>query len=153
MAYFVVNGSQIRCSMACSLPPGVPVPKAPSYPPSTIFSSLIVLPTNKVISGNQPVATVSVGDSQIIPFQLSCMSQSNPTVISASATATAAAAGAPMFVPAPCTPIPAGPQWNPGCQKCRIARKFALNNSSKLNCTMGGTIEIIQTSAMRAKIP
>lgn len=151
MPYFVVNGSQIKCSMACALPPGAPVPKAPSYPPGA-FSSLVVPPANKVMSGHQPIATISVADSQILPFPTSCMSQSNPTVISTSAAATSAALGTPMFVPAPCTPIAAG-LWNPGCQKCRISGKPALNNSSKLNCMMGGVIEIVQISATKVKIP
>lgn len=141
----IVNGSLIKCSMACSLPPGVPVPQAPSYPPG-IPGNLVVSPANKVMSGNQPIATIM--DNQILPFQLSCMSQSNPTVQSASKTATIAAGGTPMFVPAPCVPTITSP-WSPGCQNCMIANKNLLNSTSKLECSMGGTIEIVSTSAMK----
>lgn len=149
MANPVVNGSIIKCSMACSLPPGAPVPKAPSYPPGPP-ASFIVNPSNKVMSGNQAVATIM--DNQILPFQMSCMSQSNPTVQAASQAATASAAGVPMFVPAPCTPTIAGP-WSTGCQKCMISKKNLLNNTSKLMCSMGGTIEVVSTPAMKVKVP
>ena len=153
MSYFVVNGSTLKCSMACSLPPGAPVPRAPSYPPGTP-GGVIVLPSNKVMSGNQPVATINVEDTQVLPFVMSCMSQSNPTVVSASAAATSAAMGTPMFVPAPCTPSFApGSKWISGCPKCRISGKLVLNNTSKLNCMLGGTIEVIQTPSMKVKIP
>ena len=149
MANPVVNGSMIKCSMACSLPPGAPVPKAPSYLPGPP-ASFMVPPSNKVMSGNQPIATIM--DNQILPFQMSCMSQSNPKVQIASQTATAAAAGTPMFVPAPCTPTIAGP-WSTGCQNCMIAKNNLLNNTSKLTCSMGGTIEVVSTPAMKVKVP
>jgi len=149
MANPVVNGSIIKCSMACLLPPGVPVPRAPSYPPG-LPANFMVFPKNRVLSGNQPVATVM--DTNILPFQMSCMSQSNPTVQSASAAATAAALGTPMFVPAPCIPSILG-MWSPGCQKCRISKSNMLNSSSKLSCAMGGTIEVVSTPAMMVKIP
>ena len=145
----VVNGSIIKCSMACLLSPGTTVPKAPSYPPgppaSFIFNS-----SNKVMSGNQAVATIM--DNQIAPFQASCMSQSNPTVQAASQAATVAAAGSPMFVPAPCTPVIAGP-WSTGCQNCMISKTNLLNNTSKLVCSMGGTIEVVSTPAMKVQVP
>ena len=145
----VVNGSMIKCSMACSLPPGTPVPKAPSYPPG-LPGNFIVPPTNKVMSGNQPVANIM--DNKILPFQMSCMSQSNPTVQAASASATAAALGTPMFVPAPCTPVITAP-WSPGCATCKLSKNNLLNSSSKLSCTMGGTIEIVSTPAITVKVP
>lgn len=148
MANPVVNGSMIKCSMACALPPGAPVPRSPSYPPGPP-ANFLVPPTNRVMSGNKPVATIM--DNVILPFQMSCMSQSNPTVQAASTAATAAAFGTPMFVPAPCTPIVG--MWSPGCQKCRISKKNMLNSTSKLTCAMGGTIEIVSTPAMMVKIP
>ena len=153
MANPVVNGSLIKCDKACSLPPGVPIPRAPSYPPG-IPGNLIVPPANRVMSGNQPVATIMDNKLflNIFPFQFSCMSQSNPTVQTASAAATAAAMGTPMFVPAPCIPTIAAP-WSSGCTKCKISNQNILNSSSKLKCMMGGSITVVNTSAIRVKIP
>ncbi|MCL2312809.1 MAG: DUF4280 domain-containing protein [Firmicutes bacterium] len=144
----VINSSHIKCSSSCGLPPGVPIPKAPSYPPG-IPGQLLVSPANKVFSNNQCVANIS--DNKIVPFQLSCQSQVNPTVQSASIAATAAALGAAMFVPAPCTPVIAGP-WSPGSPKCLINNKPILDNTCKLICSMGGTIEIINTLAVTVKV-
>ena len=149
MANPIVNGSMIKCSMACSLPPGAPIPKAPSYSPG-MPGTLMVSPANKVFSSNQPIATIM--DNNVLPFQMSCMSNSNPTVQASSQAATAAAMGTPMFVPAPCTPTIASP-WSPGCSKCKISNKSMLNSGSKLTCSMGGTIEIVNTPAMKVKIP
>lgn len=149
MANPVVNGSLIKCSMACALPPGTPVFRMPTYPPGAP-ANFNVPSGNRVMSGKQPIANIM--DNNILPFQMSCMSQTNPTVISGSAAATAAALGTPMFVPAPCTPTITGP-WSPGCIKCKLAKNNMLNNSSKLFCAMGGTIEIVNTSAMMVKIP
>lgn len=153
MANPVVNGSLIKCDQACSLPPGVPIPKAPSYPPG-MPGNFMVLPANKVMSGNQPIATIMDNKPfvNVTPFQMSCMSQSNPTVQSASASATAAAMGTPMFVPAPCIPSIPGP-WSSGCATCKIANQNLLNSSSNLKCVMGGTITVVNTSAMQVKVP
>ena len=153
MANPIVNGSLIKCDKSCSLPPGAPVPKAPTYPPG-LPGNFIVLPVNRVMSGNQPVATIMDNKPfvNITPFQMSCMSQTNPTVQAASASATAAAMGTPMFVPAPCIPSIAGP-WSSGCATCKIAKQNLLNSPSKLKCMMGGTITIVSTSAMKVKVP
>ena len=71
MANPVVNGSLIKCDQACSLPPGVPVPKAPSYPPG-MPGNFTVIPANRVMSGNQPVATIMDNKPfvNITPFQV-----------------------------------------------------------------------------------
>lgn len=149
MANPVVNNSLIKCSMACSLPPGTPVPRAPSYP-TGLPANFIVPPKNRVMSGNQPIANVM--DINILPFQMSCQSQTNSAVVVASAQATAAALGTPMFVPAPCTPTISGP-WTFKCPKCQLGKNTVLDNTCKLFCTMGGTIEIVNTSAMMVNVP
>ncbi len=153
MANPVVNGSLIKCDKSCSLPPGVPVLKAPSYP-NGAPGNLIVLPINKVMSCNKPVATIMDNKPlvNITPFKMSCMSQTNPAVQIASASATAAAMGTPMFVPAPCIPSIISP-WSSGCDACKISNQKLLNSSSKLKCMMGGTITIANTSAIKVKVP
>lgn len=42
MANPIVNGSIIKYSMACSLPPGAPIPKTPSYPPDAFHSHSVL---------------------------------------------------------------------------------------------------------------
>jgi hypothetical protein len=152
MANPVVNASTVKCSMSCSLPPGVPNPKAPSYPLGLV-GQFLVPPLNMVNIGGAPVANIMDTTGKIVfPPSNSCQSQTNPAVIAASNAATAAAMGTPMFVSAPCTPLFVGP-WTPGSVTCMLAGKPMLNNSSKLLCTMGGTIEITNTSAKTVKIP
>ena len=98
-------------------------------------STLVVLPSNKVLT-TTPAATImdNVPFLNIPPFG-TCSSMANPAV----ASATAAAMGA--LTPMPCTPVPAGP-WAPGCTKVLIANMPALNNSCKLTCSFGGVISI-----------
>lgn len=98
-------------------------------------SALNVLPVAKTVS-SMPIATImdQIPMVNIMPFGM-CSSMSNPTVIAA----TAAAFGA--LTPMPCIPVIPAP-WAPGSPTVLINNKPALNNSSKLICAWGGTIQI-----------
>jgi Domain of unknown function (DUF4280) len=97
---------------------------------------LIVLPTNRVLAGGPPAATIMdhVPILNVPTFGM-CNSPSNPTV----ASATAAAMG--VLTPMPCVPVTPAP-WAPGSPTVLIGNMPALNNSSKLMCTWGGVIQI-----------
>jgi hypothetical protein len=60
--------------------------------------------------------------------------------------------GTPMFVPAPCTPTFPGP-WTPGCVTCMLGGQPMLNNTSKIQCVMGGMVQINSTPATTVSIP
>lgn len=98
-------------------------------------SSLMVLPDNKVVT-SMPIATIADNKPMvnILPFGL-CTSPSNPQV--------AAALGSPM----PCVPVVVSP-WAPGVPTVLIGGKPALNQSSKLMCSWGGVIQIINPGTM-----
>ena len=117
MGVQVVMGAMLQCSF------GV----APS--------SLVVLPTNKVV-GMTPAANImdNVPILNIPPFGM-CQSPSNPMV----AAATAAAFG--VLTPMPCIPVTAAP-WIPGVPQVLIGNMPALNNSCKCMCNWGGVISI-----------
>lgn len=114
----VVMGAMLQCSF------GV----APS--------SLVVLPTNKVM-GMTPAANImdNVPILNIPPFGM-CQSLANPTV----AAATAAALG--VLTPMPCVPATAAP-WVPGCPTILVGNMPALESNSKCMCSWGGVIQII----------
>jgi hypothetical protein len=99
-------------------------------------SSLVVLPSNKVLSLT-PAANIMDHKPlvNILPFGV-CMSLANPTV----AAATAAAFG--VLTPMPCLPATAAP-WMPGCPKVLIGNMPALDSNCKLMCNWGGVIQII----------
>jgi hypothetical protein len=98
-------------------------------------SSLMVLPTNTVLTD---VPDANIMDNKpmlnILPFGM-CQSLSNPMV----AAATAAALG--VLTPMPCIPMTTAP-WTPGSPTVQIGNMPALNNSSKLMCMWGGVIGI-----------
>ena len=98
-------------------------------------SSLVVLPTNRVMT-QTPDANIMdhIPMVNILPFGM-CQSAANPMV----AAATAAALG--VLTPMPCIPVTPAP-WAPGSSTVTIANMPALNDSSKLNCIWGGMIEI-----------
>ncbi len=109
-------------------------------------SSLMVLPTKKVLGENKPMATIMDNKPfvNILPFAM-CNSKTNPAVIAA----TAAAAGVPT--PAPCTPATAAP-WTPGSPTVMVGNVPALSNSSKLVCTLGGVISITNPGCMKVQV-
>ncbi len=142
----------IKCDKSCALPLGVPVPDSGTFPEG-VPGSLVVLPTNKTMSNNQPIANIFDNKPMlnINSFQMSCQSKTNPTVISASASATAAAMGVKMFVPAPCIPAVPSP-WGSGSLSCKLCGFSLVTMDSTLTCTMGGTIKIINSSAQNTKV-
>ena len=99
-------------------------------------SSLMVLPANRVLVSNMPMANIMDNKPMvnILPFAM-CQSPANPTV----AAATAAALG--VLTPMPCIPVTAAP-WTPGNPTVLIANMPAINNSSMLTCNWGGMISI-----------
>lgn len=129
MAIQVVNGALLMCSF------GV----APS--------SLVVLPTNRVLSGNQPAANIMdhVPMLNIMPFGM-CISPSNPQV----AAATAAAMG--VLTPQPCIPVTPAP-WAAGAPTVLLGYMPCLNNTSTCNCTWGGVITVSMPGQMTEMIP
>lgn len=99
--------------------------------------SLVVLPTNRVLAGGPPAATIMdyAPIVNIPPFGM-CTSPSNPTV----AAATAAALG--VLTPMPCVPATAAP-WMPGSPTVLIGNLPALTDQAKCMCTWGGVIQIV----------
>jgi hypothetical protein len=115
----VVNGAVLKCTMGVA--PGV----------------LTVLPTNGVLAGKQPAATIMdhVPLVNIGSFAM-CMSPANPQV----AAATAAAMG--VLTPQPCIPATAAP-WAPGAVSTKMKVLPALTNTSICMCTWVGVITVV----------
>jgi len=124
----VVNGAQMMCSMGA----------APS--------ALVVLPLNRVMSGNQPAANIMDHKPMVnvLPFGV-CMSPANPTV----AAATAAAMG--VLTPMPCIPATMSP-WMPGSPTVLLGNQPAVNNTCKLMCNWGGVIQVVMPGQMTEMI-
>lgn len=99
-------------------------------------STLVVLPTNKVLA-TTPAANIMDHKPivNIPPFGM-CMSPSNPTV----AAATAAALG--VLTPMPCVPATASP-WIVGSPTILIGNMPTLDSNSKLMCSWGGMIQFV----------
>ena len=99
-------------------------------------STLVVLPTNKVLA-TTPAANIMDNKPivNIPPFGM-CMSPSNPTV----AAATAAALG--VLTPMPCVPVTTAP-WIVGSPTILIGNMPTLDSNSKLICNWGGVIQIV----------
>jgi len=112
----------------------------------TAPSTLMVLPTNSVMT-MVPDANIMdyIPMLNILPFVM-CQSLANPTV----AAATAAALG--VLTPMPCIPMTVAP-WSPGSATVKIAKQPALNNSSKLNCMWAGVIEISFAGQATVNVP
>src|SRR6266705_2344742 len=110
MAQQVCNGATLQCSMGMTP------------------SSLVVLPVNRVNTGEQPDANIMdhVPLVNIMPFGM-CISPANPAV----AAATAAALG--VLTPMPCIPITPSP-WIPGAATVLLGQSPALDNNSTLMC-------------------
>lgn len=128
MGFCVCGGALICCSFGAA--------------PST----LNVLPKNKTVS-SMPLATImdNIPMVNVLPFGM-CSSMANPTV----ASATAAAMG--VLTPMPCVPVLTAP-WSPGSPTVLIGNMPALNQSSKLMCTWGGTISITNPGTANIQIP
>jgi hypothetical protein len=129
MGQHVCMGAMMQCSMGL----------APS--------SLMVVPTNKVMTSNKPAATIMDHKpmANVLPFGM-CKSPANPMV----AAATAAALG--VLTPMPCIPATAAP-WVPGSPTVLIGNMPALNDSSKLMCSYAGVISINSPGQVKELIP
>lgn len=110
-------------------------------------SSLMVLPTNMVTTGNMTAANIMDNKpmANIMPFGM-CQSMTNPVV----AAATAAAMG--VLTPQACIPVISAP-WAPGSPQVMVGGKPALNNTSKLMCNWGGVISINNPGQQTVQVP
>ena len=128
MGNIVCSGAMLKCSFGIA--------------PST----MTVLPTNMVKTAT-PIANIMdyIPMMNIMPFVM-CTSLSNPTVVAA----TAAALG--VLTPMPCIPLTTSP-WSPGASTVLVAGQPALNDSSTLMCTWGGTIDISDAGQTSIEVP
>jgi hypothetical protein len=110
-------------------------------------SSLVVLPQNRTLTNNMPVANIMDHKPMvnILPFGL-CSAPTNPTVIAA----TAAAMG--VFTPMPCIPATAAP-WVVGAPTVLLGNMPILNNTSKCMCTWLGVISVISPGQFTVLVP
>ncbi|MCL2005030.1 MAG: DUF4280 domain-containing protein [Planctomycetaceae bacterium] len=129
MSQLVVAGAMCRCSFGAT-----PCP-------------LVVLPTNRVMAGGPPAATIMDHKPivNLATFGL-CRSPANPIV----AAATAAALG--VLTPMPCIPVTTAP-WIPGSPTVLIGNMPALNSSSKLLCNWGGVIQVDFPGQVTVSVP
>ena len=125
----VVNSAQLMCSMG--------------FAPS----ALVVLPINRVMSGNQPAANIMDHKPMvnILPFGM-CRSPANPVV----AAATAAALG--VLTPMPCIPATPAP-WMPGAVTVLLGNAPSLDNTCKLMCMWAGVIQVVAPGQVTHIIP
>src|SRR5215467_4392133 len=125
----VCNGATLQCSMGM----------APS--------SLVVLPVNRVNTGNQPDANIMdhVPMVNIMPFGM-CMSPANPSV----AAATAAAFG--VLTPMPCIPVTPAP-WTPGAATVLLGKAPTLDNTCTLMCMWAGMIQVVSPGEFTVMVP
>lgn len=96
-----------------------------------------------VLTCNMPQATIM--DNKLASFSM-CTCINNPSV----ASATSAAFG--VLTPAPCMPVLSAP-WAPGESTVLVEGSPLLNNTSKLMCTYGGTIQVTMTPAAAVQTP
>lgn len=110
-------------------------------------STLAVPPTNRVMVGGPPAATIMdhAPGVNIAPFGM-CNSPSNPTVAAATATALG------VLTPMPCTPMTPAP-WAPGSPDVLIGGIVALNNLSQCLCAWGGTISVQSPGQTQTMVP
>ena len=110
-------------------------------------SSLVVLPTNMMLTSDMPAANImdNIPMVNIMPFGM-CMSPANPVV----AAATAAALG--VLTPMPCIPATTAP-WVPGAPTVLLANMPALDNTSQLMCMWGGVITFTFPGQVTEEIP
>lgn len=129
MAMHVCSGAMLQCSFGL----------APS--------SLMVLPTNQMLTANMPAANImdNIPLVNIMPFGM-CTSLANPTV----ASATAAAMG--VLAPMPCIPATVSP-WAPGASTVMLGNMPALNDTSTLMCSYGGVISVRFPGQLQEQLP
>jgi hypothetical protein len=110
-------------------------------------SSLVVLPTNRTLTSNQPAATIMdhAPMVNIMPFGM-CTSPANPTV----ASATAAALG--VLTPMPCVPNTTAP-WIVGAPTVQEGYFPTLDNTNQLMCIWGGVITVSVPGQVTEMIP
>lgn len=106
-------------------------------------SSLVALPTPRVMVEGRPAATImdNVPGMNIPPFGV-CNSLANPAV----AAATSAALG--VLTPMPCTPAPVGP-WVGGSTTVLVGGKPALTLGASCQCAFGGAIQVVAPGSVR----
>ena len=110
-------------------------------------SSLVVLPVNRVMSGNQLAANIMDHKPMvnIQPFAM-CITPSNPQV----AAATSAALG--VLTPQPCIPMTQTP-WVPGAPTVLIGNLPAVDNTCTCNCLWGGVVSVVVPGQFTEMIP
>jgi hypothetical protein len=110
-------------------------------------SSLVVLPTNKVMTNMVPDANIMdhIPMTNIMPFGM-CTSLANPTV----AAATAAALG--VLTPMPCIPVTPAP-WATGAPTVLLGNFPTLDNVSQLMCTWAGVITFVDAGEETVQVP
>ena len=110
-------------------------------------SSLVVLPTNKVLTDQVPDANIMdhIPMTNIMPFGM-CMSLANPTV----AAATAAALG--VLTPMPCIPNTPAP-WVPGAPTVLLGNMPTLDNTCQLMCMWAGVITFTNAGQETVMVP
>lgn len=110
-------------------------------------SSLVVLPTNRVMTNEVPDANIMdhIPLVNIMPFGM-CSCPDNPEV----AAATAAAMG--VLTPMPCVPVTPAP-WVPGAPTVLLGNFPTLDNTSELICTWGGVITFSDAGEETVEVP
>jgi hypothetical protein len=110
-------------------------------------SSLVVLPTNRVMTNMMPDANIMdhIPMTNIMPFGM-CMSIANPMV----AAATAAALG--VLTPMPCIPATPAP-WVAGAPTVLLGNFPSLDNVSQLMCMWAGVITFVDAGEVTVQIP
>src|SRR5580658_3123353 len=110
-------------------------------------SSLVVLPTNRVMTQEVPDANIMdhIPMVNIMPFGV-CMSPAFP----ATAAATAAALG--VLTPMPCIPATPAP-WVTGAPTVLLANFPTLDNVSQLMCIWGGVITFVDAGEETVQVP
>ena len=110
-------------------------------------SSLVVLPTNMVMTSQMPDANIMdhIPMVNIMPFGM-CITPSNPMV----AAATAAALG--VLTPMPCIPATTTP-WITGTPNVLLGNMPALDNTHTCMCMWGGVITVVAPGQFTEQIP
>ncbi|WP_309133533.1 DUF4280 domain-containing protein [Cellulomonas sp.] len=111
----------------------------------TAPSTLVALPTPRVLVEGRPVATVSDAAPlvNVPPFAM-CTSLANPQV----AAATAAALG--VLTPMPC--LPATGAWTPAAPRTLVGGRPVLAQGSMCLCAYGGVVQVVVPGPVRTTV-